>query len=66
MILLFPARSAASWDPLFVGGWPDAGGEHAVRWNGRSTAGVPAASGVYYYLLRTARENESRRMVLVK
>lgn len=41
-------------------------GEHAARWNGRSSAGEPAASGVYYYRLRTARENESRKMVLVK
>ena len=41
-------------------------GEHAIRWNGRSSAGEPAASGVYYYRLQTARENESRKMVLVK
>lgn len=41
-------------------------GEHAVRWNGRSSSGELAASGVYYYRLRTAREDESRMMVLLK
>ncbi|HET9253211.1 MAG TPA: FG-GAP-like repeat-containing protein [Candidatus Eisenbacteria bacterium] len=41
-------------------------GEHAIRWDGRSATGESAASGVYYYRLRTARENESRKMVLVK
>ena len=41
-------------------------GEHSVRWSGRTASGSPAASGVYYYRLRTAQDEESRRMVLVK
>ncbi|HET9252353.1 MAG TPA: FlgD immunoglobulin-like domain containing protein, partial [Candidatus Eisenbacteria bacterium] len=44
-----------------------AAGDHAVPWDGRSDSGSSAASGVYFYRLRTASgESESRRMVMVR
>jgi FlgD Ig-like domain len=41
-------------------------GDHHVTWNGQSDAGVPAASGRYNYVLRTAAGQTSRSMILVK
>lgn len=41
-------------------------GSHRVTWSGRDDRGVPAASGVYLYRLRTSSHEATRRMVLVK
>ena len=41
-------------------------GEHHAVWNGDNTAGEAAASGLYFYTLRTAGETLTRRMVLLK
>ncbi len=41
-------------------------GWHRVQWDGRDDAGVPVASGVYYYQLRTGASQEARRMLLVR
>ena len=43
-----------------------AAGHHTVRWDGRDGAGVPVASGVYFYLLETGGYEQTRRMVLLK
>ncbi len=41
-------------------------GEHRVTWNGQDDRGIPAASGVYFYRLRTDGFVETRKMVLLK
>jgi len=41
-------------------------GLHHVTWDGRADNGVPAASGVYWYVLRTSTERMSRAMVLLR
>ena len=41
-------------------------GVHLVLWDGRNDSGVDAASGVYFYRLRTEDSMETRRMVLLK
>lgn len=41
-------------------------GPHTVRWDGRSDAGTPVPGGVYFYRLRTATEELSRRLTLVR
>jgi hypothetical protein len=45
---------------------PVGAGLHHVTWDGRSDNGVPAASGVYWYVLQTSAERMSRRMVLLR
>ncbi len=41
-------------------------GPHTVKWDGITASGRQAASGVYYYVLRTSLGQESRSMVLLK
>jgi len=41
-------------------------GPHAVRWDGTDGAGLPVASGVYFYRIEAAGEVLSQRMVLLK
>ncbi len=41
-------------------------GDHTVRWDGRTSAGGAAASGVYLYRLQTGEESRQRRMTLVR
>lgn len=40
-------------------------GRHSVRWDGLDDSGVKVAAGVYFYQLRSAGVEESRRMVLL-
>jgi len=49
-----------------LAGGPFAAGRHAVTWDGRTEAGVPAASGVYFCRLATSRGTETRRLVLLR
>jgi photosystem II stability/assembly factor-like uncharacterized protein len=42
------------------------GGEHAVAWDGMTGNGEPAASGIYFYELRTAKSTVVRKMALLK
>jgi hypothetical protein len=48
-----------------VSGRSDPGG-YTARWDGRSTAGEPAASGVYFALLRAGDRTEVRKIMLVR
>jgi beta-glucanase (GH16 family) len=41
-------------------------GVHRVQWDGRDAEGSRVASGVYFYSMRTEREQSVRRMVLVE
>ncbi|MFH1843204.1 MAG: LamG-like jellyroll fold domain-containing protein [bacterium] len=41
-------------------------GEHGVVWDGCNDAGQQQASGTYLYRLQTARDNQVRRMTLLK
>ncbi len=41
-------------------------GEHAVTWDGTAGTGDPAASGIYFYELRTPRNTMVRKMALLK
>ncbi|MFZ1947355.1 MAG: FlgD immunoglobulin-like domain containing protein, partial [bacterium] len=42
-------------------------GRHTATWDGRTTAGRPAASGVYFYRLAMARAPSlTRKMVLLR
>lgn len=41
-------------------------GLYEVRWDGRSSSGDQAASGVYFYRLETAFGTQSRKMMLLK
>ena len=41
-------------------------GSHVVTWDGRSGDGNPAATGVYFYRLRAANFDDTKKMVLVK
>ncbi|MBN2171404.1 MAG: T9SS type A sorting domain-containing protein [Candidatus Krumholzibacteriota bacterium] len=41
-------------------------GEHSVIWRGDTDTGEPAASGIYFYRLTTALENQTHKMLLVK
>ena len=44
---------------------PLAGG-YTARWDGRSRAGQPVASGVYFYKLSTRSFAKTKKMVLLK
>jgi hypothetical protein len=41
-------------------------GTHVVTWDGRTAQGVETGSGVYFYRLRFAGEETSRKMLLLK
>ena len=41
-------------------------GNHEVEWNGRDSNGSAAASGVYFYRLKTEQDQSVRKMVLLK
>jgi hypothetical protein len=41
-------------------------GTHAVIWDGKTTNGGEAASGLYFYAISTDRYRESKRMILLK
>lgn len=41
-------------------------GPHYVTWDGRTTSGAMAATGIYHYVLRTTTGQVSRKMVLLK
>jgi flagellar hook assembly protein FlgD len=41
-------------------------GSYNVIWNGRDSAGNPAASGIYYYRLKTGDNVETKKMTLLK
>jgi flagellar hook assembly protein FlgD len=41
-------------------------GPHSLTWDGRTSGGSMAASGAYWYLLRTPDGQTSRSMVLLK
>ncbi|HUV36273.1 MAG TPA: FlgD immunoglobulin-like domain containing protein, partial [Patescibacteria group bacterium] len=43
-----------------------AAGEKQATWDGRLDSGVTAASGVYFYQLKTVEFNRTRKMVLLK
>ncbi len=49
---------------LADGFWP--AGQHTVRWDGRRTDGIPAASGVYLYRLQTEDLVQTRRLLLLR
>ena len=51
--------------------FPGAGAEkeagyHAVVWDGRSAAGAPVASGVYFARMQAGRFVQTQKMILVK
>jgi hypothetical protein len=41
-------------------------GENSIIWQGRNSAGQAAASGVYFYSLKTADFQDTRKMVLIR
>jgi len=41
-------------------------GEHEVRWDGRTSNGNAAASGIYFYKLVAGTQNVVRRMLLIR
>jgi len=41
-------------------------GMHDITWNGRGANGTQAASGIYFYRLRTDREILTRKMILLR
>jgi hypothetical protein len=41
-------------------------GSHQVRWNGLDAFGNPAATGIYYCRMSTARAAETRKMLLLR
>jgi hypothetical protein len=45
---------------------PIASGRHEVRWDSRSSAGAPAASGIYFYRLTVDGAAITKKMALVK
>lgn len=49
---------------LARGAWSP--GTHTVEWNGTNEAGQPAASGVYYYVLKTGSLSLSKKMVFLR
>jgi len=49
---------------LFEGKLPE--GRYEVTWDGKDESGVPVASGVYLYRLKTAQGTITRKMILLK
>ena len=45
---------------------PIPAGAHSIRWDGRSASGVAVKPGLYFYSLRTAGKDVTRRVVLVR
>lgn len=43
-----------------------AAGEHVVIWDGRSEAGEPVSSGVYFYAIQTAEHFETKKMTVLR
>jgi len=43
-----------------------AGGIHAINWDGRDEFGMEMASGVYLYQLKSENASEKRKMLLVR
>lgn len=41
-------------------------GSYAASWDGRDDDGAPAASGVYYYHLRSGTQSQARRLTLLR
>ncbi len=41
-------------------------GVHKLEWNGRNDAGIPVASGVYFYTLKSEGYFQARKMVLLR
>ncbi len=41
-------------------------GEHTINWDGQDNSGHPAASGIYFYRLKTGNFIASRKMLLLK
>jgi hypothetical protein len=41
-------------------------GTHAIRWNGRNTFDHEVASGLYFVLLQTPMDNDTRKVLLVR
>ena len=40
-------------------------GRHRIEWDGRNDAGVPVASGIYFYRLRAGAQYEATRQLVV-
>jgi hypothetical protein len=41
-------------------------GRYSVIWNGRDDHGIPVSSGVYFYRLNAAKQQQTRKLVLLK
>jgi flagellar hook assembly protein FlgD len=41
-------------------------GRHEVAWDGRNQSGGTVASGIYFYLMRTPKYRETKRMFLLR
>jgi flagellar hook assembly protein FlgD len=41
-------------------------GYHEVTWNGENDAGMAAASGIYFYRLKSSGFEDTRKMILMK
>ena len=50
---------------VLINGWRDIG-HHEVRWQGMDSKGIPAASGVYFAVLRDSRQVRITKMMLLK
>jgi hypothetical protein len=41
-------------------------GKHSVSWSGQTDTGIQVSTGIYFYVLRTARRVTARRMLYLK